>query len=281
MSDKVYQIVTDEIIKRLQKGVIPWRQPWKGGEPPKNLISKRPYTGINLWLLSCTKHVSPYWLTFKQAQQAGGKIKKGEKATLIVFWKQVEVEPESKDEKPKTIPFLRYYKVFNVEQCTGLDNKIPEIEINKNFRPIEACEKTVASMPKKPRIQSQENRAYYNPMQDFVNIPPKEVFEKEEYYYSVLFHELGHSTGHETRLNRKTLKTWAPFGTKEYSKEELVAEMTASFLCGIHKIEWETIENSAAYIQNWLKKLKNDCRMVIKAAAQAQKASDFILGKIQ
>ena len=278
MGDTVYKIVTDQILDKLENGDIPWHKPWVS-ESPKNLISKKEYRGINTFLLSLQKYNSPYWVSYKQAQELGGNVKKGQKSTLVVFWKQVKIK-DKENEESKTIPLLRYYRIFNVSQCEGFENKIPAIDVNPNFQSIPKCENTVSNMQKKPDIRNQDQRAYYSPLDDFVNMPNKESFGKEEFYYSTLFHELGHSTGHKTRLNRKGLNTMAAFGSTDYSKEELIAEMTAAFLCGQHRIEQSTIDNSTAYIKSWLKVLKNDVKMVVVAAAQAQKASDYILNKI-
>jgi len=280
MSNKVYEIITEKILDELKKGEIPWHQPWVGGKP-KNLISKKEYNGINVFLLGCQRYASPYWLTYNQAQGLGGNVKKGEKSTMVVFWKQIKVNDKDQDDEitEKIIPMLRYYRVFNVEQCEGIDEKkIPALDVNPDFQSIDACEETVKDMQKRPTIEHRESQAYYRPSEDMVNMPRKESFVKEEFYYSVLFHELGHSTGHDSRLNRKDFSLGC-FGSENYSKEELVAEMTAAFLCGEHKIEMETIENSAAYIQSWLRKLQDDPKMVVLAAAQAQKAADFILNK--
>lgn len=281
MSNKVYEIITDQIIKMLEKGDIPWQQPWITDQP-KNLISKKDYRGINTFILNSQRYSSPYWLSYKQAQLLGGNVKKGEKSTMIVFWKPIKIDTKKKDNEEtteKTIPFLRYYRVFNIEQCENIDeSKIPEMIVNPDFQPIEACETTIKGMQNKPTIMHREGKAYYMPSQDFVNMPQKETFHKEEYYYSVLFHELGHSTGHKSRLNRKDFCAGF-FGSETYSKEELVAEMTAAFLCGHHKIEMQTIENSASYIKSWVKKFKNDSKMIVLAAAQAQKAADYILNK--
>jgi|TARA_Y100000310_G_scaffold257668_1_gene265800 antirestriction protein ArdC len=283
MSSKVYEIITEQVMDLLGQGTVPWHKPWIGGYP-KNLISKKEYRGINVFLLSVKGYASPYWVSYKQAQELGGNVKKGEKSTMVVFWKQIKVQDEGSPDSSgeiteKTIPLLRYYRIFNLEQCENIDmGKVPQTDINLNFQPITACEETVMSMQNKPDICHEEPRAYYNPSQDYVNMPRKENFTKEEFYYSVIFHELGHSTGHEKRLARKQLSEWATFGSEKYSKEELVAEMTAAFLCGHHGIEQETLENSAAYIKSWLKKLQDDPKMVVLAAAQGQKAADYILG---
>jgi len=275
----VYEIITEKIIERLESGDIPWHKPWTGDDWPKNLISKKEYRGINVFLLGCQKYSNPYWVTYKQAKQVGGNVKKGEKSSIIVFWKQIKVKDPVDPEK--LIPMLRYYRVFNIEQCEGIDlKKIPVSEVNHDFQSIDACEKTINDMQNKPNIEHGENKAYYRPSTDIVNMPKKENFVNEEFYYSVLFHEIGHSTGHKSRLDRKNFETGC-FGSETYTKEELVAEMTAAFMCGCHKIENKTLDNSAAYIKSWLRKLKNDPKMVVLAAAQAQKAADYILNKIK
>ena len=279
MSQKVYEIITERIMEKLEKGEIPWHKPWTAADWPKNLVSKKEYRGINVFLLGCQKYSNPYWVSFKQAGELGGSIKAGEKSTMVVFWKQFSVkdkDSEGTEGKEKQIPLLRYYRVFNVDQCEGLEGKVPEIENKREFQPLEICEKILEGMPNKPEIKFQEPRAYYTPIEDFVNMPKPETFDSEEFYYSVLFHELGHSTGHEKRLGRKKMGEWTNFGSEKYSKEELVAEMTAAFLCGKSGIENQTIDNSASYIQSWLKVLKNDPKMVVLAAAQAQRAADYI-----
>jgi antirestriction protein ArdC len=275
----VYEIITEQVLQKLENGVIPWHRPWTGTGYPKNLISKKEYRGINVFLLSCQGYANPFWLSFKQVKELKGSVRKGEKSTMVVFWKRINIEKKDDEITEKTIPFLRYYRVFNALQCDGLEEKIPAIESNRDFQPIDACEKTIEGMQNKPDIYYREDRAYYSPTEDYVNMPKKESFDKPEFFYSVLFHELGHSTGHEKRCARKAFHEWAPFGSESYSKEELVAEMTAAFLCGIHKIEQQTIDNSTAYIKAWLCKLKDDPKMVVLAAAQAQKASDYILNK--
>ncbi len=280
MGNKVYEIITETILAKLEKGEVPWHKPWIGGYP-KNLVSKKEYRGINTFLLGCQRYASPYWVSYKQAQELGGNVKKGEHSTMVVFWKQYTFQDkdDSGEVSETTIPLLRYYRIFNVEQCEGIDEKkIPVSEVNPNFHPIEACESTILGMPNKPTIEHREARAYYRPLTDSVNMPQKETFVNEEFYYSVFFHELGHSTGHKSRLARKDFDEGC-FGTETYSKEELVAEMTAAFLCGTNQIENKTIDNSAAYIQSWLKVLKSDAKMVILAAAQAQRAADYILNK--
>jgi len=273
----VYQIVTDRIIGMLESGVVPWHKPWATSDaPPTNLVSKKPYRGLNVWLLGCAGYASPYWVSYKQATELGGQVRKGEKSSLVVFWTQFETEDKVTKEKKK-IPMLRYYNVFNVQQCDGIDYPKPEEAKRIDFNPIEEAEKLVVNMQKKPVITHNEQQAYYSRAEDKVNMPIKESFDKVENYYSVLFHELTHATGHESRLGRLQNST-SGFGSTSYAKEELVAEMGASYLCATAGIVDRTIDNSSAYIASWLKKLKDDKKLVVSAAGQAQKAVDFILG---
>lgn len=286
----VYQIVTNQVIDLLEQGKIPWQKPWRGGAAgmPKNAISKKPYRGVNVFLLAMIQEFkgydSPYWLTYKQAQGIGGNVKKGEKSTLVVFWKPLEKENPDNPENPDKYMVLRYYNVFNVAQCDNLDlSKLPDIDVDNtpdlDFSPIQACENIVKHFIKRPDIVHNSQQAYYSPSKDLVNMPRAETFMDEQSYYATLFHELTHSTGHERRLNRPGVVDKAAFGSETYSKEELVAEMGAAFLCGFCDIANRTIENTVAYLQGWLNKLKSDKRLVVQAAAQAQKAADYILGE--
>jgi len=281
MSQKVYEIVTDQIVKQLETGNVPWHKPWKSAynvRMPHNLISKKGYKGINVWLLAFAPYDSPYFLTFKQCKDLGGSVKKGEKGFLVVFWKtydkEVVLDGESETQKRY---ILRYYKVFNTEQCEGLDEKMVKFKNNIDaidFNPIEKCEEIVENMPNRPTIKHESQRAFYNHENDFVNLPKQDSFESEEEYYSTAFHELGHSTGHKSRLGRKEANLME---SHAYSKEELVAELTSAFLCGASGIENKTIDNSAAYIKNWSKALKDNVKMVVEASQKAQKAADYIL----
>ena len=277
---KVYDIVTERIINLLEAGTVPWKKPWSS-ELPKNLASGKEYRGINLFLLNCMPYDSPWWLTYKQAEGRGGHVRKGEKSSLVVFWKLREIEekdPVTGELVKGQIPVLRYYNVFNVRQCEGVP--APEIEgAIKHFSPISDCSRILRGMPNRPKIQHKESYACYRRSCDVVNMPRPNTFHSREGYYSVLFHELAHSTGHQSRLDRHDGEPTAPFGSKEYSKEELVAEMTASFLCGSTGIVDLVVENSAAYIQGWLKKLRNDRKLIVHAAAAAQKAADYVRGE--
>ena len=272
-----YEIITERILSLLEQGTVPWHKPWTGGGLAQNLVSKRPYRGINCFLLNISGYSSPFWATLNQINKKGGRVIKGQKSTPVVFWKWIEIEDEETGEKVEK-PFLRYYRVFNLEQTEGIE--VPESDKPKEieFTPIERCERIIQEMPNKPLGQHKHQAAWYKPSLDLINMPRPETFESKEEYYSTFFHELAHATGHPSRLNRPTLTEMAPFGSTNYSKEELVAEMTSAMLCGVTGIENKTIDNSAAYVQGWLKKLRNDKRLVVLAAAQAQKAADYIQG---
>jgi len=271
----VYQIITDRLIALLEAGTTPWRKPWNGGGDPANLVTRREYNGINHFLLSASSYASPYWLTFKQAQVLGGHVRKNEKGTPVIFWKLLD-----KDSSEEKIPLLRYYTVFNLEQCEGV--AVPAGTEPKTYEhdPIETAEAVQLAMPNRPVVNiKQSGRAFYSPTSDSVTIPELSQYERPEEFYCTLFHELAHATGHQSRLNREGITGHHYFGDREYSKEELVAEMTASFLCGYIGIDTATINNSAAYIQGWIKKLRGDKKLAVIAAAQATKAANYILNR--
>jgi antirestriction protein ArdC len=271
----VYAIVTERIMQKLEQGVVPWHKPWEQGIP-RNLVSGKPYRGVNVFLTASAGFPSPYWLSFKQCKELHGSVKAGEKGTPVIFWKWLEVDDTESEGDTKQIPLLRYYTVFNLEQCIGI--KAPAERKRPAFQPLAQCEHIVANMPQRSSVRHGEPRAYYQPLADTVNMPKPELFDGPEEYYSTLFHELTHSTGHRSRLHRKGLDELAPFGSPAYSKEELVAEMGAAFLCGASGIDSKTVDNSAAYIASWLRVLGNDKQMVVLAAAQAQRSADFIQG---
>lgn len=282
---KVRDIVTEKILAMLREGVVPWRRPWDlTVGRAKNLVSKRPYRGINVWLLGFTEYASPWWVTYRQAKKLGGQVRRGEKGRMVVFWKWLDVERENDDGELelRRVPMMRYYTVFNVEQCDGLEAKIPEKVEREPVDPIEAGDAVIDGMPKKPVIRHGGDRAYYAPLRDVVGLPKRDTFHSAEAYYATAFHELVHSTGHESRVGRfdsRDDEPWAAlFGSESYSKEELVAEMGAAMLMADAGIESpERLENSAAYIAHWLKRLEDDTSLVVAAAQAAQKAADFIL----
>jgi len=279
---KVYDVVNSRIMDLLQQGTVPWRKTWSAqSNQPRNMVSKKEYRGINVFLLACMPYGSPYWMTYKQVTDKGGHVRKGEKSTPVVFWKWIDSKEEvgiADTLSNGKIPMLRYYSVFNLEQVEGIEAPPATEVIINTFTPIERAEQIIAGMPLKPDMRHGGNDACYSPMLDYVKLPEPSAFQSPEEYYSTAFHELTHSTGHAIRVGRKGILEPSYFGSHSYSKEELVAEMGAAFLCGHAGIE-STIENSAAYIQGWLKALKNDKTLLIHAAAQAQKAADYIMDR--
>ena len=274
----VYQIVTEQIIKQLESGVAPWRKPWRT-EMPCNLISGKPYRGINPFLLAPQGYGSRYWLTFNQANRLGGHIRKGEKSSIVTFWKigteKTVVDADGNERKSR--PFLlRFYRVFNVEQTEGIADKLGIGKASPRIPNLDQCDEIIAGMTNRPRI-IQDGRAWYRPSTDTVGIPSRTAFNSAEGYYSTLFHELTHSTGHASRIGREGIEQLNTFGSESYSKEELVAEMGSAMLCGITGIEPATIANSAAYLKSWIDVLRGDSKLIISAASAAQKAADYIL----
>ena len=274
-NQSIYEKVTQKIIAKLNNGVVPWKASWKGVGFPVNAVSKKEYRGINSLLLACEGYNSPFWMTFKQAKDLGGNVNTGEKATPVIFWKWIDVEDKETGGKDK-IPLLRHYNVFNLLQCTGI-----KLESGKDkVEGIEACENVVCDFLGRDSdltLEHKKSYPFYLPLKDIVNVPSLNSFNKPEDYYLSLFHELIHATGHEKRLDRGLTKPTG-FASKEYSKEELVAELGASFLSGVTGIESKTLDDSAGYISGWIKALKDDSKLLIHAGAQAQHAVDFILG---
>jgi antirestriction protein ArdC len=274
MKNQTYDRITDRITALLEQGTVPWHKPWTARTGlPRNAVSKKPYRGINVFLLIAMMYESPLWLTFRQVSQLGGSVRKGEKACPVVFWKQTTVEDKESGEQKKKY-LLRFYHVFNVSQCDGLKIGTEPVQAVENG--IVKPEEIVAGMPQPPVLKHGMTHSYYSPRKDCVCLPVRERFDRSEDYYSTVFHELVHSTGHEKRLKRFTES--AEFGSNPYCKEELIAEMGAAFLCGQAEIAERTIDNSAAYLKGWLEQLRNDKTLIVQAAAQAQKAADFILG---
>lgn len=272
----VYELITNDLIALLEGGVVPWERPWNGADMcPANLISRKPYRGINPWLLNGSGYASPYWLTFAQAKQLGGSVRKGEKGRRIVFW-QINDRTEESEETADRRVILRYYTVFNVAQVDGIDAHVPTAATTAHD-PIVAAEAIITGYTG-PSIDWTSAGAWYRPSTDHVSMPPRETFRSAEACYATLFHELGHSTGHPSRLNRAGIGDVAPFGSAVYSREELIAEMTSAFLCGHAGIFDTQRANAAAYLHGWITALKGDSKLLISAASGAQKAADLILG---
>ncbi|PZX51579.1 antirestriction protein ArdC [Algoriphagus ratkowskyi] len=289
-SSDIYEKFTNLIIEKLEQGIIPWKQPWSELGLPSNYQTKKPYKGINLWLLLSYGHQYPYYLTFKQANALGGKILKGAKAIPICYWNFVFRDKKTGKVIPERLigmydlkqvcrsGFLREFKVFPIEQIDGIDWEFPEVNKNIQFTVNEQCQRVYDEMLRAPELNHKGSSAYYRADLDQITLPERKLFPSSEEYYGVLYHELIHSTGHSSRLDRVGVSDPHQFASEEYSKEELIAEMGAGYLNNYTVIlDKNLLENSVAYIQNWLNELKNDKHLLIEAAGKAQKAVDYIL----
>lgn len=278
----IYAMVTDRLIADLENGVIPWEKPWTGtADGAISGATGKPYSLINQWLL---REPGRYY-TFQQVKKQGGYVRKGEHGHTVVFWKVCVVKETQTDgtEKEKKVPVLRQFTVFHESQCEGLpvepEKPVQTAEQNRD------CEAVVTDYVKRSGVTFESvksGEAYYSPVRDLVHVPLMGQFAKTAEYYSTVFHELTHSTGHKSRLNRIKTGVVAAFGGEDYSKEELVAEIGAAALCNMMGVESpSSFKNNTAYIQSWLKALKNDKRMIIHAASQAEKAVRLILGETE
>ena len=273
----IYKEITDRIISQMEEGVIPWQKPWIASGKAISHATGKAYSLLNQMLLGRPGE----YLTFKQCEAAGGKVKKGEKASMVVFWKWIEQEDEETHEK-KEVPFLRYYNVFHIDQCEGVAAKhTTEAVFPAGAEPLEAAQEIIYDYLSREGVKlshSEGDRAFYRPSTDEVVLPVRKQFISTAEYYSTVFHELTHSTGHPTRLNRLTKPSF--FGTEDYSKEELVAEIGAATLVNHVGIETSaSFRNNTAYLQNWLKVLKDDKRFIVSAAGKAEKAVNLILNQ--
>ena len=270
----IYAEITARIIAKMEKGVIPWEKPWiaRGGAV-SHATGKR-YSLLNQMLLGRAGE----YLTFKQVQQEGGRVRKGEKASMVVFWKFIEQEDDETHEK-KQVPFLRYYSVFHIDQCEGLTAKYDK-PLPNTVNPCQTAENIISDYCLREGVtltHETGDKAFYRPSTDSITLPHMAQFSLTAKYYSTAFYELTHSTGHSKRLNR--LEKTAFSGTETYSKEELIAEIGAAALVNYSGLEtFHSLRNSAAYIQNWLQVLKNDKRFIVSAAGKAEKAVNLILG---
>lgn len=282
MAKSVYEMVTDRIIEQLQSGVIPWQKPWTGIRAGAfNRVSKKSYSLLNQMLL---KHEGEY-ATFKQWQDLGGHVRKGEKSEIVVFWKIQPVEEIKEDgtKEIKQIPLLRYFNVFHISQVDGVE-PLPKDKLH-DIEPIEKAENILHDYWSRENITVEHvagDKAYYSPSLDMIHLPLFEQFTDANEYYSTAFHESVHSTLKESRCNRAEDRKskLVAFGSDEYSKEELVAEIGSANLMNIIGIETsKSFRNSSAYIQNWLSVLRNDVKFIVSASSKAEKAVDYILIK--
>lgn len=280
MSKSVYEMVTDRIIKQLESGIIPWEKPWtcvRSGA--YNRVSKKSYSLLNQMLLSKEGE----YATFKQWTELGGHIRKGEKSEIIVFWKVLPVEEVQEDgtKITKQIPLLKYINVFHISQVEGVE-PLQKEELN-DIEPIEKAESILLDYWTREQITVEHikgDKAFYSPIRDYIQLPLFEQFKDANEYYSTAFHESIHSTMKESRCNRaeERKNKLVAFGSEEYSKEELVAELGSANLMNIIGIETrKSFRNSSAYIQNWLSVLRNDVRFIVSASSKAEKAVNYIL----
>lgn len=264
----VYEIVTEKIVAALDAGVVPWHKPWSGGVSGNaNFKTKHVYTGVNQMLTAIAGYACPYWLTYKQAASMGGQVRKGEKGTLITFWKIWDREVEGKEKK---VPVFRYFTVFNLEQIDGIEWEQPAAA--EHADPIAEAQQIVDAYHGPVVKHASQDRAFYRPDSDTVMMPQIGQFESREAYHQTLFHELVHSTGHESRLERGIRNG---FGDNRYAREELVAEIGAAMLMASAGLE-PRIEESAAYIASWKRRLQEDPKLIVTAASAGQKAVEFI-----
>lgn len=281
----IYQAVTDRIIATMEKGIIPWRKPWTGtADGAVRYATGKPYSLLNQFLLERTGE----WLTWNEIKAQGGTVKKGAKAGMVVFFKQLPIKDRKEDEdeeKVRRIPFLRYYNVFHIDDCEGVKSRIESRKRTWTNTPIERAEEVVdAYATAEPHLQivtnEASNQAYYSPSQDRVVVPTIAQYKAVEEYYSTLFHELTHSTGIKSRCDRG-LEEHASFGSAVYSREELVAEMGSAMVCNAIGISTEkAFRNSVAYLQSWIDALKSDKRMIVWAAGRAEKAVRYMFGEV-
>lgn len=311
----VYKVINEMVLKAIDQKELVWRKPWSSinhyGFSATNFISKNEYRGANSFLLNFLipylrgkKWKNPYFMTFKQIEEKGGKVKKGAEGYFVTYFQMIyKLGNESITEEEywskyvlcandefdfcqdlKAIPMLRYYKVFNGDDIEGIDWKLKKVKPKSKEQKIESAEDIWINYPvKAPQlIHSDPDSAFYSPSKDIINLPVMEAFKNPQEYYGTLFHEMIHSTGHPTRLKRAGGKK---FGDKAYSFEELVAELGACYLNGESGILFHTINNSAAYLKGWRSRLKRyineDEKFFFSAASKAQEASDYILNRLQ
>ena len=279
MAFDIYAAVTDRIVQQLEQGVIPWHKPWTGIQSGAvSGTTGKPYSLLNQMLLGKPGE----WYTWNQIQKLGGKVRKGEKSSMVVFWKQTaikEEDPATGEKVERLIPMLKYFNVFHVDQCEGIEAKAIDPDA-ADPATDETADSIISDYLNRSGVTLEHRKgdeAFYRPADDRVVLPLREQFQSMAEYYSTAFHELTHSTGHSSRLNRLTGKAF--FGNEEYSREELVAEIGAAALlnhCGIETAG--SFKNSTAYIQSWLRALRNDKKMIVSASGAAAKAFEMITG---
>jgi antirestriction protein ArdC len=274
--------IAARFIQSLDAGIVPWRKPWTSSAArPRNAVTRRPYRGVNALYLGMLATLKGYatgeWLTLEQCRKVGGRVKNGEfgNVTAVIFWKFIS---RMEDGKRKSFPLCRSFEVYNIGQTEGVPT--PEPDAVPDVVPIAEAQRIIDGFANGPKvtISADSDRAFYVPSEDSVTMPNIERFVNAESFYSTMFHELGHATGHGTRLKREGVMDSKGFGSESYSREELIAEITSAFLCAEAGILDKVEANSIAYVAGWASKLKSEPRMVIEAAGLAQRAADLVLG---
>lgn len=276
----VYADVTERVIAALEAGTVPWRQPWTATAGlPMSMSSGKPYRGVNVFLLHMEALLSGYtsrwWGTYKQITERGGQVTKGQKSTSVILWRRFEKEVDGEE---KSFMILRTFNVFNTDQAEWAEGSRKPNEGDRTFDndPIDRCEALTADyLANGPSFTEGGGRAYYSKASDSIVVPDLAHHTSAEEYYSTKFHEVTHSTGHASRLNREGIVEGHRFGDTLYSREELIAEMGAAMMCGLAGIEQVTLDNSASYLANWLDALKGDTKLIVQAGAAAQRAVDL------
>jgi len=283
---KVHQILTDKVLEMIKNGVAPWKRPWRSTGRPRNIRGTN-YNGINYFILAMTAEMNGWsnvWMTYNQIKERGGTIKEDQRknGTCAYFYKMLQRENQVTGDIENSHPMFRFFLVYNLSQVDGIVVK----GVNDGSDPVHAelpaPQSIVDGYQNAPEIRFGSGSAYYTPVTDKISMPLLSAFDTPEHYYATMFHEMAHSTGHLTRLNRKEVMDPIVFGSHDYSLEELVAELTSVYLCDECGIANERVmQNSAAYLKSWYDTLKNDPNMFATAASRAQKAATHILGKVE
>lgn len=275
---KPHEVINERFIELLEKGVAPWRQPWQSRQRGLaiNIVSGKKYTGCNFFITNFQEFNSSRWGTYQQFKKLGGQVKKGEKGTPIIFYTCLEKEGKEGEGKEK-IPFAKLSYVFNLDQVEGIKmDEVQTVKLN-NHETIQACENAIKNFPLGfPKPIHKEDRAFYKPSLDIINLPEIGLFSSSQEYYHTYFHEAIHATGHERRLKREGVTNSNYFGNECYSKEELIAELGASYMSAHCGIDADIIENSSSYIAGWLKVLRENPRYITQSSAKAWKAYQYL-----
>ncbi len=276
----IHVAITERFLEQLRAGTVPWQRPWLSAQ---NMVSRKSYRGINSLTLGSTPFGSPFWMTFRQAHELGGRIRKGEKSTPVIYYKFLQKRDTkgnvifAKNGRAAFIPFIRWSNVFNVEQTEGIAAPTPPV-LPVLPPALERAEALIRKADLCP-IRTEGFAASYSPREDVIRMPSAAMFRSPEDYHHTRFHEAVHATGHASRLSREGITNPIKFGSDRYSKEELIAELGAAFLCNEAGIlDQVRFDNSAAYLQSWTRNLEQDPTLIVSSASQAQRAFDWVTG---